>query len=68
VQLPLSLYGIGCYLSLALETVSRCLRALERAQVISKEGRRIHIRDRARLIALARDAGCGGRSTNHCHA
>lgn len=56
-HLPMSLEGIGCYLGLSLETVSRSLSRLERDGVILKRGRSVQVLDRDRLIATAGEAG-----------
>lgn len=53
LSLPMSLYEIGCYLGIALETVSRSLSELEREGVITKQGSMVHIRDWDRLERVA---------------
>jgi CRP-like cAMP-binding protein len=53
LRLPLSLYGIGCYLGLSLETVCRTLRQLERDGAIRKHSRSVQVLDDQLLVALA---------------
>ena len=53
LRLPLSLYGIGCYLGLSLETVCRSLRRLENEGHIRKRGRFVQVLDPDGLEALA---------------
>jgi CRP/FNR family transcriptional regulator len=53
LKLSMSLYHIGCYLGLALETVSRLLREFENEGLIQREGRWIRIEAPKRLRALA---------------
>ncbi len=51
--LSMSRYAIGCYLGLALETVSRILQQFQSKRLISIHGRRVRIRDYERLRLLA---------------
>jgi CRP/FNR family transcriptional regulator len=53
LRLPLSLYGIGCYLGLSLETVCRALRHIQREGAIRKRGRLVRIVDQPLLVTLA---------------
>ena len=52
VRLPLSLYGIGCYLGMTLETVCRALTKLEQDGVIRKHGRTVRLLDYDTLLEL----------------
>ncbi|HET7795936.1 MAG TPA: helix-turn-helix domain-containing protein [Rhizobacter sp.] len=54
VVLRMSREDIGNLLGLRIETVSRCLSRLEGDWAVDVRGRRIHIRDQARLRLLAR--------------
>jgi CRP/FNR family transcriptional regulator len=54
LRLSMSRYAIGCYLGLALETVSRLLRQLQDEGLIRVHGRRIRLVEAERLEHLAR--------------
>lgn len=53
LQLSMTRYEIGCYLGVALETVSRLLRHFDEAGLTRTHGRCIQLRDLDRLRALA---------------
>jgi CRP/FNR family transcriptional regulator len=53
IRLPMSRGDLANHLGLALETVSSLLTRLEQGGIIEVEGRELHIRDHARLIAVA---------------
>lgn len=53
LQLSMTRYEIGCYLGVALETVSRLLRHFDEAGLTRTHGRCVQLRDLGRLRALA---------------
>lgn len=57
VRLPMTRRDIGNYLRLATETVCRIITRLENQGVLASQERKLIVRDRARLSALAEPVG-----------